>query len=126
MKTIIIAVLTAFTISLSAQNRYSQTSTSSYTPSYSSPPNYEYYQKLAEKRTDEIHNSQQNLYRLINQNLERNVDDEFRVKMEEVKSYLKAIKSGVSIEEAESYLKKANRLYNRAVKKYNKRINQKK
>ena len=120
-KTILTLVLFIFCGTIYSQNRYSNLSTSTYTPS---TPNIDYYRAVAEKRIENIKNNTEYYDNLIQNALNSNSDNLFKEDMYEINQYLNALKnaSSMSLDTAESYLNTINRKYNKAVKKYNKRL----
>jgi hypothetical protein len=120
-KTILTLALFIFCGTIYSQNRYSNYSTSTYTPS---TPNPDYYRAIAERRIENIKNNTEYYDNLIQNALNSNADTLFREDMYEINQYLNALKnaSSMSLSDAESYLNTINRKYNKAVRKYNKRL----
>lgn len=117
----LIFILLAF-ISLGktfSQNRYSEYSTSTY-----KPMSMEYNMKQAELKGDRINGLVYDLMGMVLENVNQNIDEQFRSDLGLVNSYLVLLSGDteMSVAEAEGYANKALQLYNTAVRKYNKRI----
>jgi hypothetical protein len=121
-KTILTLVLFIFCVTIYSQNRYSNLSTSTYTPS--ATPSPDYYRAVAEQRIENIKNNILHYDNLVQNALNSNTDNLFKENMYEINQYLNALKntSSMSLDNAESYINTINRKYNKAVRKYNKRL----
>lgn len=119
MKKTIITLLALIAISSYSQNRYSNSSTSNYN---SEVPNADYYGAIAEKRMAEIGKSYQYYTSKVNENIALTSDYQFKEDMYEVKSYLAPLAGQMSLDQADLYIRKVEELYNKAVRKYNKRL----
>ena len=114
--------------SYSQTNRYSSGTVSKYTPATTSNIDIyrEYYKAQAEQRIENIKNNI--LFYEENANYNLNTDDyDLRQSMFEVKSYVKLLgdTNSMSLEQAEWYVKKMGKIYNKAVRKYNKALKKK-
>jgi hypothetical protein len=121
-KTILTLVLFIFCVTIYSQNRYSNLSTSTYTPS--ATPSPDYYRAVAEQRIENTKNNILHYDNLVQNALNSNTDNLFKENMYEINQYLNALKntSSMSLDNAESYINTINRKYNKAVRKYNKRL----
>lgn len=119
MKKIITFLVFTSTILAYSQNRYSNISTSTYQPMSS-----DYYMRKAELKGEQINELVNNLSKRVSEDLNRNIDLQYRNNLLEVNSYLKLLNSDaeMSVSDAEWYSNKARKLYNKALRKYNKRL----
>lgn len=98
---------------------YSQTYTSSF-----EPRSMNYHLAQAQLRGEQINWFVNNLSEMVVQNLNQNIDSEFRNDLLQVNSYITLLQGDteMSVLDAEYYANKAKKLYNKAVRKYNKRL----
>lgn len=120
---LITAFFVSCTVSLYSQSRTSTTSTSSYQPITDT----RYYEALAERKAEYIKEKSISLQKKVNNYINTTNDPLFRTDLYEVKSYLNPIFNNerISISSAEWYLKKGRKKFNRAIRKYNKRLKKK-
>lgn len=104
-----------------SQNRYSNYSVSTYSPTILSPG---VYQAIAEQKRQSLIQNIDYYDNLTVEALNSNSDDEFRQDIYEIRSYLNALKNdgSINISQAESYLNTIGRKYNKAIRKYNRRL----
>lgn len=109
------------TIGYTQTNRYSNVSTSTFTPVLD--PNY--YKALAKEKQERIANSIEELERLTTEALKLNIDEEFKQNIYEVRLYLAKLDNEMSLNDAEWYINTATKLYNKGVRQYNRRVKNK-
>lgn len=126
-KAFLLFISISFSVSMYSQtNRYSTVTTSTYTPSTSSV-DYSYYEAMAKRKAEYVYEKSTSLQSKVNDYVNSTNDPLFRNDLYEVKSYLNPIFNNkrISISSAEWYLKKARKKFNRAIRKYNKRLKKK-
>lgn len=104
-----------------SQNRYSNYSVATYSPTILSP---DMYQAIAEQKRQSLIQNVDYYDNLTVEALNSNSDDEFRQDIYEIRSYLNALKNdgSINISQAESYINIIGRKYNKAIRKYNRRL----
>jgi hypothetical protein len=124
-KTILTLALIFCFNTIYSQNRYDNGSTSTYTPG--TIPSQGYYKAIAEGRIENIKSRISYYDDLVNKTLNSNIDQELRGNLREINKYLNALKNTerMSLDNAEWYLRTINRKYNKAIRKYNKRLKKK-
>ena len=124
MKIFLLILTLLFVGTVSSQNRYSTVSTSSYQPMPA--PSGDYYRAMAERKMNEIGRKYQFYTEKVKEYMQLNTDEQFRTDLYEVQSYLNSLAGQLSLDEADWYIKKVEKLFNKAVRKYNKRIKKQK
>tara|TARA_B110000908_G_C10244315_1_gene447933 strand:+ start:1170 stop:1556 length:387 start_codon:yes stop_codon:yes gene_type:complete len=120
-------LITAFfllcTVSMYSQSRTHTISTSPYQPITDT----RYYEALAKRKAEHIKEKSISLQKRVDNYINTTNDHLFRTDLYEVKSYLNPIFNNkiISISNAEWYLKKGRKKFNRAIRKYNKRLKKK-
>lgn len=117
-KLILLILVLLTTIGYSQTNRYSNVSTGTFTPMLD--PSY--YKALAKQKQERIANNIGELDKLTTESLKLNIDDEFRQNIYEVRMYLAKLDQDMSLSDAEWYINTATKLYNKGVRKYNRRL----
>lgn len=110
--------------SYSQTNRYSKVSTSTQSSSNLSPNSYEYYEAIANNSSNYIESSSYRLKSRVIKILVSTNDVELINDLQVVNSYLNPLFSDerISIATAEWYLKKSRQKFNKARRRYNRRI----
>jgi hypothetical protein len=87
-------------------------------------PNAQYYQAVAERKMNEIGRKFQYYTTQVNHILQSNdnVDQDLKLEMYNIRSYLNPLAGELSMDEAQWYINKVERLYNKAIRNYNKRL----
>lgn len=120
-------LITAFfllcTVSMYSQSRTYTISTSAYQPITDT----RYYEALAKRKAEYIKEKSISLQKRVDNYINTTNDHLFRTDLYEVKSYLNPIFNNkiISISNAEWYLKKGRKKFNRAIRRYNKRLKKK-
>jgi|GEM_PF-6422149 len=105
--------------SIDNSNRTSTVTTSKYEAIY----DYSYYMAMTKNKAQKIYNLALEYKSIIDKNLKTVKDKKLRMDIYDAKYYLdKVFVNGVRIGDAEDYLRKTKKLYNKAIRKYNKRI----
>jgi predicted transcriptional regulator len=117
-KSIFLILVLLTTIGYSQTNRYSNVSTGTFTPILD--PSY--YQALGKQKQEQIAYRIEELEKLTTESLKLNIDNEFRENIYEVRRYLAKLDEDMSLSDAEWYINTATKLYNKGVRKYNRRL----
>ena len=111
-------------ISYSQVNRYSKpTQPARYEPI----TDINYYKAQTQQLSNSIAESSASLKSKVDYYIKNTTDSQFRSDLYEVQSYLNPLfgTKWISVADAEWYLKKATRKYNKSVRQYNKRLKKK-